>query len=456
MFFFSYYFLYTFVTENDLPLWQKIVGSVIILPTAISTFLGLNLRLWDANNCVAIENTKITGYLFFAQAIFIIASIVFSVVKWIGYKNDRQKRKETVLVGMGVILFLIFFFSALLLVSLFAGSDASSYVYNYEIYGLFGIPILLIFLGYLIVKFKSFDIKLLATQALVWALIIVIGSQYFFIEGTVNMILVGVTLVLSAISGYLIVRSVKKEVALRESLEVANKGQENLIHVMNHQIKGFFGTARNIFAELLQSDDYGHMPKESEPLLAKGLESTKAGVDYVQDILKGFNAGKGFLQYDMKLTDIKPMVLDLLSEQKDIATKSGLSFESNIGGGDYNVVGDAVQLKEAFKNLITNAIKYNDYKDPNRGIKVNLANKDNKIVFSVRDTGVGILEEDKPRIFTAGGMGKDSTKYNAESSGFGLVFVKGVVDAHKGIVGYKSNEPEKGTTFYIELPLAKK
>jgi signal transduction histidine kinase len=50
-------------------------------------------------------------------------------------------------------------------------------------------------------------------------------------------------------------------------------------------------------------------------------------------------------------------------------------------------------------------------------------------------------------------MGKNSIKHNTEASGFGLVFVKGVVEAHGGKVSYKSNAPEKGTTFFVELPV---
>lgn len=455
MFFFSYYFFYTFVTEHDLPIWQKITSLLLLLPTAIWTFFGSSLTSYDSNNCTAIQNNLVTIYPNFAEAVFIVVIIVFIFNQYKKIK-DSSLKKKILLTGSGILLFLIFFFSATLLVNLLSAGDASTYVYNYEIYGLFGMPILLAFLVYTVVKLRAFNIKLLGIQVLVWSSIILIGSEFFFIQNNINMILTAITLILTASIGLLIVCGVKREILLRESLEIANKGQENLIHIMNHQIKGFFGITRNIFAELLQSDDYGHMPEESKPLLEKGLESTSAGVNYVQDILRGSSAEKGVLPYDMKPVDIKPMVLSLLSEQKDIAIGKGLSFESNISDGNYNIIGDEVQLREAFKNLITNAIKYNDYNYSNRGIKVYLSHKNNKIVFSVRDTGVGISDEDKTRLFTAGGMGKNSIKLNVEASGFGLAFVKGVAEAHKGIVGYKSNKPEKGTTFYIELPLNKK
>ena len=381
--------------------------------------------------------------------------LIFSFIKKIISKNiTKEEKKEAIYLFFGIFLFLVSF----LVIWQFADLYDS---FNTEQYGLFGMTLLLAVVSFLIVRFKAFDIKLIGAQALVWALVILIGSEFFFVESLTNQVLVGVTLVISSILGLILVRSVKKEVAQREHIEkiagelkIANKGQENLIHIMNHQVKGFFGIARNIFAELLEGDDYGHMPDESKPLLEKGLESTSTGVDYVQEILRGFNAEKGLLSFESKPINIKDIVLKLLSEQKDIAVKKGLKFESNIEDGEYNINGDGSQLREAFKNLITNGIKYNDYTYPERGIIVNLSSKDKKITFSVKDTGIGISEEDKPNLFKAGGMGKNSLKFNADSSGFGLSTVKGITEAHGGSVGYKSNEPEKGTTFFIEIPIS--
>ena len=139
-----------------------------------------------------------------------------------------------------------------------------------------------------------------------------------------------------------------------------------------------------------------------------------------------------------------------MAEQKEVAEKRELSFESNIENGDYKITGDGVQLKEAFKNLITNAIKYNS---PKGSVKVTFKKEYGRILFSVKDTGIGIADDDKAKLFTAGGVGKNSIKHNTDAAGYGLSFVKGVATAHKGTVGYKANVGEKGTTFFVELPI---
>ena len=73
----------------------------------------------------------------------------------------------------------------------------------------------------------------------------------------------------------------------------------------------------------------------------------------------------------------------------------------------------------------------------------------------MKDSGVGLSDDDKSRLFTEGGRGKESLKVNVDSTGFGLFIVKGIVDGHKGKVWAESEGEGKGSTFYIELPIDK-
>ena len=111
--------------------------------------------------------------------------------------------------------------------------------------------------------------------------------------------------------------------------------------------------------------------------------------------------------------------------------------------------GDEVELGQAVRNLIDNSIKYT----PQGSINLQLTTNNGKILFTIHDTGVGISEELKPKLFTKGGRDKDSQKINVNSTGFGLAFIKGVVEAHKGRVWAESRGVGKGSSFYMELPL---
>ena len=438
----SLYLVYLFAnSQKDISFKKKIlialpfIPLIVFLPTVYAV-TGLSPDCDEG----AIEGPVIQ-YMYLFEFVYIIW-VALVATRGAMLLKEVNERKQMFLVGTGaVLLLLVFSFGNITLI--FALDPA------WEQYKLFGMPVFVAFIAYSIIKFKTFNTKLIATQALVAGIAVLIGARLFYSTTTIGTLLSAVTLGGFLVSGTFLVRSVKREIAQREELAIANKGQENLIHIMNHQIKGYLATARDIFAELLEGTDYGAMPEASKPLLAKGLEEMGDGVEYVQGILKGNSAHSGTVQYDLKPLDLKALIAELASKQKGVAEKAGLSFVSTIAEDDYAITGDAAMLEEAFKNLITNAIKYNN---PNGSVAVSLARAGGKILFSVKDTGIGISKDDEQNLFKPGGMGKDSIKHNVESSGFGLALVKPVVEKHRGRVWYASNSPEQGTTFFVELP----
>jgi signal transduction histidine kinase len=99
--------------------------------------------------------------------------------------------------------------------------------------------------------------------------------------------------------------------------------------------------------------------------------------------------------------------------------------------------------------LIDNSISYT----PTGSIGVSLKKESNKIILTVKDTGVGITDEDKKHLFTEGGHGKDSQKVNVHSTGYGLFITKSIVEAHGGTVRAESEGQDKGSTFTVEFPI---
>ena len=124
-----------------------------------------------------------------------------------------------------------------------------------------------------------------------------------------------------------------------------------------------------------------------------------------------------------------------------------MKLNTDIKEAEYKINGDAFWLKEVVNNLVENSMRYTK----EGTIEISLEKKDTKILFTVKDTGVGITEEDKKKLFTEGGRGKESTKVNVDSTGYGLYTVKLVVDAHSGRVWAESDGPGKGSTFFLEL-----
>ena len=114
-----------------------------------------------------------------------------------------------------------------------------------------GVLIFIVIITYAITKYKLFNIKLIATQALVVGLVILIGSQFFFIQNPTNKILNGITLALALGFGYMLVKSVKLEVKRKEELQSLSdqlsdanaklrqldKAKSEFISIASHQLR---------------------------------------------------------------------------------------------------------------------------------------------------------------------------------------------------------------------------
>lgn len=236
---------------------------------------------------------------------------------------------------------------------------------------------------------------------------------------------------------------------INDQLQIANEQQTTLIHFISHQVKGFLAKSRDVFSLFLE-EEYGPLPEYLKIPTKEGLDSGTKGVATVQEILNAANFKKGTVEYKTEPFDLKKVLLPIAEEQKKIAEGKGLSFENHISDKEnFEIKGDAEQIGHALKNLIDNSIKYT----VSGGIDVILSKTSEKILFSVKDTGVGIDPADRAQLFTEGIRGKNSLKVNVESTGYGLFIVKKIVEAHHGRVWVESQGIGKGSVFYIELPV---
>ena len=193
---------------------------------------------------------------------------------------------------------------------------------------------------------------------------------------------------------------------------------------------------------------FGEVSPALKKIAKQGLESDNAGIQTVDLVLNVSNMQTGTVKYEMKSIDLKELALKVIADKKVHAEEKNLKIEKDVKDDNYSIAGDVFWLKEVMSNLIDNSIKYTK----EGKITVGLEKKPGKIIFSVKDTGLGITDEDKKNLFTEGGRGKDSVKINVDSTGYGLFSVKLIVDAHKGRVWGESEGPGKGSQFFVELP----
>jgi len=441
-----FYLVYVFINKHDVSTKVKIGAFLAYLPLLAIIPTRFNLPAFDVSLCIPVESFY-AYYSYVLEAASILGIALFATRK---YQKEKTPdvRNQILYLSLGVVLFLLAFASG----NIF-GSLTDDWVTSQ--YGLFGTPIFAALVGYIIVKYKAFQVKAIAAQALVLALWVLIVSLLFITSLDTIRIVTAATFVLSLFFGALLVRSVKREAEhteeiekLNEKLQIANEGQADLLHIINHQIKGYMTKARLVFDDLLNDSSY-NLSEGAKPIIKQGYDSVTEGVEFVRDFLNASNIERGTFTYEMKPLDFKKIVEGETEKQKGVAEEKGLAYELNISEGDYNTIGDDAELGQAVRNLIDNSIKYT----PQGSLSIKLERKGGRALFSIKDTGVGISDELKPKLFTKGGRDKDSQKINVQSTGFGLSFVRGVVEAHKGKVWAESPGHNKGATFYMELPL---
>ncbi len=117
------------------------------------------------------------------------------------------------------------------------------------------------------------------------------------------------------------------------------------------------------------------------------------------------------------------------------------------------VSADIDLLTQAFSNLLGNAARYT----PEGGtVTVALHSDGRQAIITVADTGIGIREEHRDRIFTRFYRSEEARERSRSGFGIGLAVVREIVDQHGGTVGFAANEPGPGTVFEVRLPLVRK
>jgi signal transduction histidine kinase len=319
-------------------------------------------------------------------------------------------------------------------------------------FGPFAFSFFLVFTAYAIIKHQLFQIRVITSALLVLALWMIVFVRTLASFSPTDLIFN--TLLLSSITlaGVLLVRSVQREVIQREKIQEINRGLENLLHLLNHEIKGRFFVSKNIATSILDGS-LGPVPDKMREFVERGLRSDSEGLKTVENILRSADIKHGRVRYEMGVFDLKEVASEAISDMRYQAEEKGLLIEELADDdGQYGVYGDREYIKHAILNLLRNAVIYTDVGK----ICVRLTARDGRVVTSVVDTGIGLSADDCERLFTEGGKGRDSTRQNEHSTGYGLFIVKSIVEAHKGKVSARSDGPGQGSVFSFELPQSMK
>lgn len=434
-----------FVHKRDLSMPIKFLLFATTLVPLVITVTQNSVTGFYHPACEAFNNTFLDKYKFYLELIILTILFLYMLVPL--FKNIPRKDKTSNLIVLGSMFLFLSVFSVTEYLS------ATTGYYEINLYSLFIIPVFLIAIIYSIFTLDIFNVKVVSTYFLVFGFLILTASQLFFVTGSTDRLLTGLTLALSTSLAFLLFRNLHKESEQRVYIEKLNvklgdllKQRESLVHLVTHKVKGSFTRSKYIFAGILDGT-FGEAGAEIKRRAAQGLDSDNTGIQTVDLVLNASNLQTGAVKYDKKRLDLKELVKKVVEEKKISIDAKNLQIVTSIKDGDFNVMADQFWLKEAINNLIENSIRYTK----EGTITVGLEKSGDKVRFSVKDTGVGLTPEDRKILFTEGGRGKDSIRVNVDSTGYGLYSVKLILDAHSGRAWAESEGPGKGSQFYLEL-----
>ncbi|MFT5170578.1 MAG: PAS domain S-box-containing protein [Candidatus Marinamargulisbacteria bacterium] len=200
------------------------------------------------------------------------------------------------------------------------------------------------------------------------------------------------------------------------------------------------------YMELVKSGSGGIINKDQESYLQTALDEASNLKNLINDLLDLSQIKAGKIKMHYTKVKVQEMVDNLVHTLLPIARGKGLDFTSTSIDPSLKIKADSGKLRRILLNLISNAIKFTD-----KGI-ITISCKENKhdVEFSIADTGIGLLEEEKESIFEKFRQVDYSSTRQYDGIGLGLSIVKQLVEMHKGKI-WVDSEYGKGTTFKFSI-----
>ncbi len=240
-------------------------------------------------------------------------------------------------------------------------------------------------------------------------------------------------------------------VKAKEELTVANEMKSQFLANMSHEIRTPLNGILGITDILMDKNDLDKQVKENLEIIQSSSMSLRSIIDDILDFTK-IQAGK------FKIVNKKFSLSEMIKEMKNLylplAKQKNLEFNVTIDENiEDTIIGDEIRIKQIIGNLVSNAIKFTHKGSVSLSVK--LAKKQGKFLtlkFEIEDTGIGMSDEVKSRIFNEFVQGEFSNTKEYKGTGLGLVISKSLVEIMNGDLKYNSVE-NIGTTFIVELTL---
>ena len=234
---------------------------------------------------------------------------------------------------------------------------------------------------------------------------------------------------------------------LYQQAQQASRARDDTLNAISHDLRNGLNTVLTAASLLLRS-----LPPDSEGRRdRRHVEAIRRSADrmnrVIADLLDVASIESGRLFVEPRKESVQAIVAAAVGTCREQAVEKSLRIEQRVGAEPIEAVCDKERVLQVLGNLIGNAIKFT----PEGGsVQVNAEAVGDEVLFTVRDTGIGVPSKQLPHVFDRFWQATPKVRLG---SGLGLTIAKGVVEALGGRI-WAESRPGEGTTFFFTLPLA--
>ena len=236
--------------------------------------------------------------------------------------------------------------------------------------------------------------------------------------------------------------------ASNAQLQRLDKAKDEFVSMASHQLRTPLTSVKGYISMVIEGDA-GHISDTQKHLLSEAFTSSERMVHLINDFLNVSRLQTGKFLIDKRPIDLARLVRQELDSLATTAASRNLSFIYKAPTDIPILSLDESKMRQVVMNFVDNALYYSP---EHTSIVIKLAIKDKDILFTVKDSGIGVPRGEQSQLFSKFYRASNARKQRPDGTGVGLFLAKKVIVAHGGQVICESVEG-KGSTFGFSLPL---